>query len=349
MLDRAERGRFATARLAARLFLFLSVALGPAVLRSAEPVTTERSPEAAVNVDRIFDGEAPRNVPELRAMQKRVQELAEKVIPCTVNVRIDPAQGSGVIISKDGYVLTAAHVNGAPGRKVKFTFHDGSTAEGETLGIDRRIDSGMMKITSKAPEGGWPFLEMGDSASLKPGQWLLATGHPGGYVRGRRPVVRLGRVLLTNDSVIMTDCPLVGGDSGGPLFDMDGKVVGIHSRISTGITENMHVPVNTYSKNWDDLVAAKSLGSPVRPYIGVTRDTDAENTRIADVLAESPAEKAGLKAGDVITRFDGKEVPNFDVLSELVGEKKPGDKVKVEVKRGDATFLLDLVVGKYGE
>lgn len=342
--------------------LLLSVAAvvclrGGAALAAERSTKPEPSPKPAasskpdVDVARIFAGEqAPQSVAELQAMQQRVQQLSQQVIPCTVNVRIGrpprEAQGSGVIISKDGYVMTAAHVNGAPDRDVIFTFADGTTAKGKTLGIDRRIDSGLMKITD---EGEWPFLEIGDSKTLEPGQWVLATGHPGGYQKGRKPVVRLGRVLVSNNNAVMTDCTLVGGDSGGPLFDMDGKVVAIHSRISTGISENLHVPANTYTEHWDALAAGESIGTPVQPYIGVNRDLKAEEARIASVVADSPAEKSGIKAGDVITRFDGKDVPNFDILAELVAQKKPGDKVKVEVRRGDDTFLLDLVVGKLSQ
>jgi serine protease Do len=324
--------------------LLLIGALLTAPSQSAEPAK-ERP-----NVGKIFAGEAPTSVVDLAAMQEKVQQLAERVIPCTVNVRIGQppriAQGSGVIISEDGYVMTAAHVNGAPGREVIFTFADGSTAKGKTLGVDRRIDAGLMKITDK---GKWPHLEIGDSKSLKAGQWVLATGHPGGYQKGRNPVVRLGRVLMATNAVIMTDCTLVGGDSGGPLFDMNGKVVAIHSRISNGISENMHVPANTYSEHWDELAAGDTLGIPAQPYIGVDRDSKAEDARIAAVVPDSPAEKAGIKSGDVITRFDGKRVEDFDKLAELVMQKDPGDKVKVEVRRGDDTFLLDLVVGKFSK
>jgi serine protease Do len=344
MLARAEPGR---ARLAVSLFLALLLS-APAWLRAADPTTVDPA-SPAIDVDKIFAGAVPTSVAELKAMQQRVQELSQRVIQCTVNVQIGPAQGSGVIVSKDGYVMTAAHVNGAPNRDVVFTFPDGSKKKGKTLGVDRRIDSGLMKITDPAPDGGeWPCVEMGDSKSLAPGQWVLATGHPGGYQRGRKPVVRLGRVLLSNNGVIMTDCPLVGGDSGGPLFDMSGKVIGIHSRISEEITQNMHVPVATYTEHWDDLVAAKTLGAQSRAFIGVVRDEEADDARIAEVAAESPAEKAGVKPGDVITRFDGKEVTTFESLVELVGEKRPGDKVKIEVKRGDDTFLLDLVIGRLG-
>ncbi|MEQ8791920.1 MAG: trypsin-like peptidase domain-containing protein [Pirellulaceae bacterium] len=329
-----------------------SIALSPGL--AAEPVKSSpaesRPAASSPDVGKIFAGQAPTSAADLAAMQEKVQQLAEHVIPCTVNVQIGRpprmAQGSGVIISKDGYVMTAAHVNGAPGRDVVFTFADGSTAKGKTLGVDRRIDAGLMKITD---EGEWPHLEIGDSKSLKSGQWVLATGHPGGYQKGRKPVVRLGRVLLATNGVVMTDCTLVGGDSGGPLFDMDGKVVAIHSRISSGISENMHVPANTYTEHWDELAAGDIIGIPTQPYIGVNRDLESDEARIAAVVPESPAEKSGIKAGDVITRFDGKQVPNFDVLAELVMQKDPGDKVKVEVKRGDDTFLLDLVVGKLGK
>src|SRR5205085_588832 len=125
------------------------------------------------------------------------------------------------------------------------------------LGQDKGIDSGMIKITES---GTYPHVEMGDSKTLQKGQWVVSLGHPGGFVPGRTPVLRLGRIIMNNDSLIQTDCTLVGGDSGGPLFDLDGKVVGIHSRIGPGISFNIHVPVATYRDKWDDLVAGKSMG-----------------------------------------------------------------------------------------
>ena len=200
-----------------------------------------------------------------------------------------------------------------------------------------------MKITD---EGKWPHVEIGDSEKLKAGQWLLATGHPGGYQKGRPPVVRLGRVLVADKELIMTDCTLVGGDSGGPLFDMQGKVIGIHSRISGEITQNIHVPAKTYRDTWDRLAASDMIGVVTRPFIGVNRDLDADNCRIASVVADSPADEAKIMAGDVITKFDGRDVPDFDVLVDLVGRKKPGDKVTVEIERGDDKFPLKLVIGR---
>src|ERR1700758_5501580 len=109
---------------------------------------------------------------------------------------------------------------------------------------------------------------MGKSTSLTKGQWVVSIGHPGGFRPNRTPVVRLGRVLEANANLIQTDCTLVGGDSGGPLFDMDGKVIGIHSRIGPAITANLHVPVNTYRDTWDDLANGETLGGPVRPRTG---------------------------------------------------------------------------------
>src|SRR5438876_11640505 len=95
---------------------------------------------------------------------------------------------------------------------------------------------------------------MGKSDELTKGEWCLATGHPRGYKPGRTPPVRLGRDLTFGNTIIKTDCTLVGGDSGGPLFDMQGRVIGIHSRIGQTLAQNMHVPVDTYRETWDRLV-----------------------------------------------------------------------------------------------
>jgi V8-like Glu-specific endopeptidase len=201
---------------------------------------------------------APTSVEELREIEKHVQKVLEKVRPSVVSVQVGFGQGSGVIISEDGTILTAGHVSGNPKQNATVTFHPKKTLKGKTLGKNGGIDSGMMKI---AVEGKYPALEMGHSADLKVGQWVIAVGHPGGFRDNRGPVVRVGRILFVNAFVIRTDCTLVGGDSGGPLFDMQGRVIGIHSRIGGAqITENMHVPIDTFRETYAKLAAGESFG-----------------------------------------------------------------------------------------
>jgi serine protease Do len=104
--------------------------------------------------------------------------------------------------------------------------------------------------------------EIADSRKLSYGQWCVALGHPGGYQDDRGIVLRLGQVLDMSDQAITTNCTLVGGDSGGPLFDMDGRVIGINSRISEQLTNNMHVPVNAFREGgaWDRLLKGEVWG-----------------------------------------------------------------------------------------
>jgi serine protease Do len=312
---------------------------------AAAPVAADDPKPAEIKLPAAFDKPAPENVEDLKAIQQQVKKVLEKVIPCTVGVRIGAAQGSGVIVSKDGYVLTAGHVSGTPGRDCTLVFQDGKTVKAKTLGANRGIDSGMIKIVE---EKEWPFLEMGKSADLKPGQWVIATGHPGGFKTGRSPVVRLGRILSNNKSSVTTDCTLVGGDSGGPLFDMYGKVIGIHSRIGMTITSNVHVPVDTYRETWDALVKGEELNgsNPNQPYLGVQGDPDAKDCTITEVLQGSPAEKAGIKPKDIVTMFDGQKIEKFDDLGNLIRKKKPGDEVAVDILRGEEKLTLKVKLGK---
>lgn len=295
----------------------------------------------------LFTGE-PKNGDDLKVMQSHVRELVKRVTPCVVAVSLNGGMGSGVIISEDGYVLTAGHVVGRPNRDATFILHDGRKVHGKTLGANYGVDSGLMKITT---EGKWPFVELGSSTGIKPGHWCLAMGHPGGFYKDRSPPVRLGRVLHKTRSAIVTDCTLVGGDSGGPLLDMSGKVIGIHSRIGDGLKDNLHVPINTYRQTWDRLVSGEAWGGrrPGGPIIGVLGDTSTDAAKISRVLPKSPAEVAGVKVDDVITKFDGKKIETFEALASAVNEKEPGDRVKVELRRGDETLTLDLVVGRFGQ
>jgi len=298
--------------------------------RSLEASTLNRPQSQGLSLA-VFAKTAPESVDDLVEIERHLEKLAEKVIPCTVAVQIEGVQGSGVIISKDGYVLTAGHVSGKPDRNVKIILHDGRTLTGKTLGRNIGIDSGLIKITS---EGKWPFAETGESKDLKPGQWCMATGHPGGYQRGREPVVRFGRVVDSRDSVIRTDCTLVGGDSGGPLFDMQGRVIGIHSRISTRLTENYHVPVQTYLETWARLDAREEWGGRLSGgIIGIRGEDVKEGCRITELFPGLPAEKAGLKVGDVVTKVDGDRVGSLGDLVKLLGKRKPGDEVTLEYLR----------------
>lgn len=302
--------------------------------------------ELSENLARLFTGEAPpASVSELRSMQEHLQKLSQTLTTATVGVRVGPAQGSGVIISEDGYVLTAAHVVMRPNTDVTFILHDGRMVKGKTLGMNRTIDSGLMKITD---EGKYPFVEMGDSKAVREGQWCVATGHPGGYEKGRTPVVRFGRVLQRDDGVITSDCTLVGGDSGGPLFDMQGHVIGINSRIAGPLNANMHVPVNTFKDTWDRLADGQAWGAMPgnAPFLGVQGDPEKDEPRVAKVFGGTPAEKAGIKVDDLILSFDGQAISAFAELSKLVGDKQPGDRVKVRVRRGSDELELEVTIGR---
>lgn len=301
----------------------------------AVPAEGEAAPaEGDTTAISVFDKEAPEGIDDLKAMQDRVQEIVAKVTPATVGVMIGGAQGSGVIVSEEGLVLTAGHVSGEPGRKALLILPDGAQVEAESLGRNIDIDSGMMRITEKDKK--WPFVELGSSKELKQGEWCVSVGHPGGYQRGRAPVVRLGRVLGNGNGAIRTDCTLVGGDSGGPLFDIDGKLIGIHSRISNSLTANFHVPIGTYQETWDRLLNSEEWGGPNRgPLMGVRGEDVEKGCRLTEIFPGMPAEKAGLKEGDIVTKFDGQPIKTLDELIKAVQKKKIGDEVEVEFLRGE--------------
>lgn len=298
----------------------------------------------------------PKNIEELKAIQKQVKIVLEKAVPCTVCLVYSDHSGSGVIISSDGYILTAGHVSGKPGQDVDIILSDGKHIKGKSLGQNTpRIDSGMVKITTEEPKGGWPHCEMGENSTSKKGQWVISVGHPGGYKKGRSPVVRLGRLQRIEDTVLTSDCTLVGGDSGGPLFDLEGKVVGIHSRIGNTLATNMHVPVDTYRYTWDRLASGESWSGGLgkndvfKPYIGIKFEPDAENCKIAEVSPNSPAAKAGLKVNDVVMQFDGQAVANYDELAAQLKKKKIGDEVALEITRDKETIKIKLTIGKIGK
>ncbi len=289
----------------------------------------------------VFDKKAPAGPADLKIIQEEAKIVLKRAIPATVGLRIGGSAGSGVIISPDGVILTAGHVSGRPGQDCDIFLADGTTVKGKTLGRNTRIDSGMIKITTKRKDG-YPFIEMGKSDKVDPGKWCIAVGHPRGFMPGRAPVVRVGRVVFANEFVIRTDCALVGGDSGGPLFDFNGRLLGIHSRINEAMEMNFHVPVNTYHETYDRLAKGESIGRgpfgdppPARPtaYMGVMFNPEKNDLVIDEVPDDTPASKAGVKAGDVITGIDGVKLKERPALFDEMRKKKVGDTIALTVSR----------------
>lgn len=372
-------------RLLARLLTAAAVlAAAPAVRGDTPPMpppvdkdkTSTTAPSFVWETARVT---SPDSVAELKALQTKVKQVYQKALPTTVALLLggDSAPGgsagSGVIVSEDGLVLTAAHVIGRPREPVTFVLSDGRMLKGVTLGLNTRADSGMARITDAPPkdfagakDGKWAFSEMGAGADLKKGQWIVSLGHPGGPKRDRPPPVRTGRFLayekagmgLRND-LLCTDATLVGGDSGGPLFDLDGKVVGIHSEIGETLDENRHVPLEKFKEEWDRMARgdilyfrsdrrqtlAQAREAATKVALNVEFDDEAtkvKGAKVLEVKADGVAEKAGIEAGDVLTKFNGFAVKSADDLRAMLPSYKIGEKVKVEVNRDGHPITVEV-------
>ncbi|MDC0048955.1 PDZ domain-containing protein [Verrucomicrobia bacterium] len=294
------------------------------------------------------------SIEQLKEREKKVKKVVSESMSTVVAVVGDdqPATGSGVIVSEDGLIMTAGHVTEAAGKKLTIIFPDGRSVKGESLGANRSRDAGLARITE---EGKWPFAKIGDSKKAELGDWLIAMGHPGGYDLNRSPPIRLGRLISSGTmGMLRTDCTLVGGDSGGPLFNLEGEVIGIHSSIGGSLAENRHVPSAVFQSGWDRMLAGEIWGSlrmmaagvdPDRPMLGVRMNESAGNIVIDKVYANSPAQKAGIMDGDQILRVDGIEADQMSDVVEKVASSKVGNKIEIQVRRGEEekTFSVRLV------
>ncbi|WP_437228407.1 S1C family serine protease [Planctomicrobium sp. SH661] len=291
-----------------------------------------------------FSRSVPTSVEDLKAIQTHVVQLVPQLTECTVNLRIGRAQGSGVIVSADGLILSAAHVTGPPGKPVLIVTSDGKEYEGRTLGRNTTLDGSMVRIESSRKD--WPHRRLSEE-SIRPGDWCLTLGHPGGYQRDRGLVLRLGRVIEENDWLIQTDCELVGGDSGGPLFNMRGDVIGINTRIGESTKYNFHVPQSAFSRDWSRMLAGEDFKSHSGAYLGIGgRPADSgEGLLIQVVEPGTPAERDGLKQGDVLLSFQNVPVADIDQLIGLVGEEPPGRSVSIRISRNGEEKELSVRLG----
>ena len=324
------------------------------------------------------------------SMPSSFAELADKMSPTVVNVKVTKVEkatfrgpqipegpfgdfferffkempknrrtqgaGSGVIISKDGYILTNNHVvEGA--KEVTVTLANKKEYKAQVVGRDPKTDLAVLKIEAKKS---LPAAAMGDSEQLKVGDWVVAIGNPFGlnHTVTSGIVSAKGRVIGAGpyDDFIQTDASINPGNSGGPLFNMNGEVVGINTAIIPyGQGIGFAIPVKTAKPLIPQLV---SKGEVTRGYLGVSIQSitpdlakalkveGGEGALVADVVSGSPAEKGGIERGDIIIAYNGKAVKDSHDLPAMVAVTPVNEKVRVTVLRDGKERQLHMKVGR---
>jgi serine protease Do len=268
--------------------------------------------------------------------------------------------GSGFMVSPDGVILTNAHVV-EDAKQVDVKLTDRREFRAKVIGIDQRTDIAVLKINAKD----LPIVKLGNPAELKVGEWVVAIGSPFGFENSvTKGIVSAKSRTLPDDTYvpfIQTDVPVNPGNSGGPLFNMKGEVIGMNAQIysHSGGYEGLSfaIPIDIAASVGQQIL---EHGQVTRGYLGVTVQeltqslADAfglktlEGTLVSAVAPGGPAAKAGVEAGDVILKFDGKEITNSADLPVRVANLRPGVSVKLEVLRKGATKQFDVTLGKLG-
>jgi putative serine protease PepD len=261
------------------------------------------------------------------------------------------AEGTGFVIDTKGNILTAEHVvNGADSIEVQFS--DGSTAKATLVGSDRSTDTAVINVD--VPASKLHPLTLGSSSSVQPGQSVVAIGSPFGLPGTMttgivsatdRTITAPNRFSITG--AIQTDAAINHGNSGGPLIDVQtNTVIGINDQIESDTNDNagvgFAVPIDSAKSVAQTLIAG---GTVRHAYMGIRIRDVSDGARITQVVSGSPAAKAGLKVGDVVTAFNGKPVTSADVLTAAVFGAKSGQTVTVTIHRQGTTKHLDVTLG----
>ncbi|NNM63307.1 MAG: DegQ family serine endoprotease [Burkholderiales bacterium] len=267
--------------------------------------------------------------------------------------------GSGFILSADGYVMTNAHVvDGAD--EIMVTLTDKREFKAKLIGADKRTDIAVVKIDAK----NLPAVNIGDSKKIKVGEWVVAIGSPFGLENTVTAGIVSAKGRDTGDYTpfIQTDVAVNPGNSGGPLINMQGQVIGINSQIysRTGgfMGISFAIPIDEAIRVADQL---KATGYVVRGKIGVAIDSVSRELAesiglgkpmgalVRSVEAGGAADKAGVQAGDIVTKFDGKTIERATDLPRIVGEIKPGTRVPMQVFRRGTERTLQVSVSEWAK
>ena len=265
--------------------------------------------------------------------------------------------GSGFIMSEDGYVVTNNHVV-QNAEDIQVILEDGTKYKAEIIGKDPKTDLAVLKVD---PDEELEAVSLGDSDDLRIGDWVLAIGNPFGlgYTVTAGIVSAKGRSLGLGayDDFIQTDAPLNPGNSGGPLFNLAGEVVGVNTAIvARGQGIGFAIPMNVAEFVIEQL---KETGKVVRGWLGVyvqqvtpeiasgLKLNENEGVLVSDVTADSPAEEAGIKRGDVIVEFNGKTIEDVSDLTNLAAVAPPGSEVELKLIEDGDTKNITVKVGEF--
>jgi serine protease Do len=288
---------------------------------------------------------SPTDITDLLSIQERLRKLLPDAKRALVSIEAGDGAGSGVIVSKEGLVLTAAHVIGKTGKKMQVRLPNGKRASAITLGGSEISDAAMLQILGDEE---WPFVPIANKGESQIGDWCFGLGHPGGFDKERGVVVRIGKIIAKKDETMQTDSRLLGGDSGGPLFDFEGQLIAIHSRVSQKPDQNFHVPVESFHANWDTFRDEELISYDLMEdggFFGVACEETDNGLIVREVISGTAAEKAGLKLNDILLEVNDEPLDSREEFIIIISSLKPGDEAKILYQRKGAQLSVKANLG----
>ena len=293
-----------------------------------------------------------------RKGENKTNAIYRAASPAVVSIRTGTGSGTGFVIDRNGTIVTNSHVVGSSNTvTVRFGPHS-NAVKADVLGRDPSSDLAVVGINPAKVPGDVRPLGLADSRSVRVGDLAIAIGNPFGLDRTATEgiVSGVGREIqapngFSIDSVIQTDAPINPGNSGGPLLNDSGRVIGVNSQIETaGTSGNVGVGFAVPSNTVREVVPVLARGETIkRAYLGLQSSaaslSRARGAEVQSVVPGGPAEKAGLKAGDVIVSIDGQPVREPSDVAAAIADNRPGDEADVGVQRNGATMTLRATLG----